>query len=76
MLHEETDVILSQYGLLKVSDEVYKKLDKDYIISEKKESYGYACFTNQKQYYIENYPEIVVENGNIDELILMMTGGK
>ena len=76
MLHEETDVILSQYGLLKVSDEAYKKLDKDYIISEKKESYGYACFTNQKKYYLENYPEIVVENGNIDELILMMTGGK
>ena len=30
---------------------------------------------NHKNFYQENCPGIVVENGNIDELILMMTGG-
>ena len=33
-------------------------------------------YYNQKQYYIENYPDCVVEKGNIDELILMMIKGE
>ena len=28
-----------------------------------------------RRFYQENYPQIVVEQGGIDELILMMTGG-
>lgn len=75
MLHEETDVILDQYGILKVNEAKYTSLDKSYILKSQKERYGYACFTNEKRYYQENYPGIVIENGGIDELILMMTGG-
>ena len=45
-------------------------------ISSKKESYGYACLTDKKQYYRENEPDLVMENGSIDELILMMNGGR
>lgn len=75
ILHEDTDVIMEQYGILKVNEEQYAGLDKAYIKRSQKESYGYACFTGDKRYYQENYPGIVVENGGIDELILMMTGG-
>lgn len=45
------------------------------IIKTKKECYGYACFVSSKAFYKENYPDITVENGGIDELILMMAGG-
>ena len=76
LLHEDTDVLLSDYALLKVSGEEYERLDKQYLLRKKKESYGYACLTNQKQYYRENYPNIVMEKGNIDELIVMMAGGE
>ncbi len=76
VLHEDTDTILSNYALLKTDEETYARLDKSYILSTKKESFGYACFTNEKQFYLENYPDIVVENGRIDDLILMMTGGR
>lgn len=76
ILHEETDKIMGQYGLLKVEEAMYAKLDKSNIIKTKKTDYGYECFTSEKQFYIDNYPGLVVENGNIDELILMMTGGK
>ena len=76
ILHEDTDVILGSCGILKVSNEEYEKLDRRYILSTKKEAFGYACFTREKQFYAENYPGIVIENGSIDELILMMTGGK
>ena len=75
MLHEETDVILEQYGVLKVTKEQYEILDKAAILKIQKEPYGYACLTNDRNYYLENYPKMAVENGSIDELILMMTGG-
>lgn len=75
ILHEDTDVILAQYGVLKVNEEQYVTLDQRAILKVQKENYGYACFTNDRQFYQENYPQIAVENGGIDELILMMTGG-
>ena len=76
ILHEDTDVLLSDYGLLKADREQYAGLDKEYILRRKKESYGYSCLTNQKQYYVENYPGIVIEKGNIDEVITMMIRGE
>ena len=53
-----------------------KKLDKSYIIRSKKENFGYSCLTNEKQFYEENYPDVVIEKGSIDELIMMMIRGE
>lgn len=76
VLHEETDVLLSDYALLKVTDEQYEHLDKQYIFKVKKETYGYSCLTNQKTFYMENYPDVTIENGSIDEVISMMVRGQ
>ncbi|MCR1926884.1 ABC transporter ATP-binding protein [Enterococcus gallinarum] len=76
ILHEETDVLLSDYALLKVDPEQYKELDKQFILRYKEESYGYSCLTNQKQFYMENFPKIVIEKGSIDEVIMMMVRGR
>lgn len=75
ILHEDTDVLLSDCALLKVDAEQYRELDKQFILRTKKEAYGYSCLTNQKQYYMENYPKIVIEKGTIDEVITMMIRG-
>lgn len=72
ILHEDTDVLLSDYAVLKVSEEEYEKLDQQYLIKIRKEAYGYRCLTNQKQFYMENYPDVVIENGKIDDLVVMM----
>ena len=76
VLHEAMDTILEKYAVLKVSEEQYQAVDKRYLLKEKKEFFGVACLTNEKQYYIENYPEIVVESGSLDQVILMLTGGE
>ncbi|MBQ0059765.1 MAG: ABC transporter ATP-binding protein [Lachnospiraceae bacterium] len=75
ILHEDTDVILGQCGVLKVDAQTYQTLDKNYLVKSVKTPYGYACFTKEKRYYQDNYPGMVIENGSIDELILMLTGG-
>ncbi len=76
ILHEETDTLLNEYGLVKADERQFAGLDKEHILRVKKEMFGYACLTNQRQYYMENYPELVVEKGNLDEVITMMSGGK
>lgn len=74
ILHEETDNLLNRYGLLKVTPEQYAGLDQAYILKSRREDFGYSCLTDQKQFYVENYPNIVIERGSIDELIMMMNG--
>ena len=36
LLHEETDKLLDQYGLLKVKADQYEALEKEYILALKK----------------------------------------
>lgn len=76
IMHEDVDVLLSQYGILKPTAEQYALLDKKYVLKAKKEPYGYRCLTNERQFYMENYPDMVVEKGNIDDMILVMVRGE
>ena len=76
VLHEDTDCLLGSYGILKPTPEQYVKLDKSYIMKTKKEAYGYRCLTNERQFYLENYPDVVMEKGNLDEMILLMVRGE
>ncbi|MBP8969867.1 MAG: ABC transporter ATP-binding protein [Lachnospiraceae bacterium] len=75
ILHEDTDVLLGNYGLVKVGEEEYGSLDKKYILASQKDSYSYTCLTSEKQFYVENYPKAVVENAHIDDIIVLMLGG-
>ena len=75
ILHEDTDVLLSDYGILKVDETQFEKLDRKYLLCWKKESYGYECLTKEKRFYMENYPQIVVEKGNIDDVMVLMISG-
>lgn len=75
-LHEETDVLLDEYGVLKVTQEQYQELEKKYVLRSRKERYGYSCLTKEKQFYMENYPGIVIEKGTVDEIIKMMSKGE
>lgn len=76
VLHEDMDNLLNEYGLIKADDSQYTKLDKEHILSVRRTPYGYDCLTDQGRFYKENYPDLIVENGSLDETITMMTGGK
>lgn len=76
IFHEETDILLSDYAILKISKEKLHEIDQHYILKIKEETFGYSCLTKEKQFYLDNYPDVVVENGTIDELITMMIRGE
>ena len=66
---------MESFLYLKVDNKQMKEMDLSYILRKKKEVFGYTLLTNQKQFYLENYPDIVIENNNIDEFIYMMIKG-
>lgn len=76
LFHEDTDVILSEYAMLKVNEEQYQTLDKTYLLYQKKVPFGYELLTKERQYYLENYPGIVIEKGSIDEVVLFIMKGE
>ena len=48
ILHETMDTILNDYGVIKVTEEQWKKLDKSYLLKKKKESYYDADQSGKK----------------------------
>lgn len=76
VLHEDTDILLSEYGVLKATPEQLKSIDPSYLLKVKKEPFGYSVLTNQKRFYQENYPQLAVEKGSIDDVIMLMVSGK
>ena len=76
IFHEDTDVLLGEYGTLKLDEDQYKEIDKTQLIYMKKETFGYLCLTKNKQYYLDNYPEYVIEKGNIDDVVTIIEKGE
>ncbi len=74
--HEDTDRLQSDYAVLKVSPQDYAALDMSYITRRRKESFGWSLLTDQKRYYAENCPHLVIERITLDEFILMMLKGE
>lgn len=76
ILHEACDTLFNQYGILKITPHQFEKIDKSYLVKIKKEPYGYCCLCSQRQYYQENYPDIVIEKNSIDDLFTLMIRGE
>ena len=81
ILHEDMYKLLDLYGVIKANEEQYENLKSDtnyknIILCCEKEKYGYKCITNDRKYIVDNYPEIVIEKGNIDELIIVLVKGE
>lgn len=81
IMHEDMYKLLDLYGVIKANEEQYENLKSDtnyknIILCCDKEKYGYKCITNDRKYIVDNYPEIVIEKGNIDELIMVLVKGE
>ena len=75
LLHEETDRLLDAYGVLKVDEEGLGQLDRDFLLYRKRTNYGYDLLTDQRLFYMENYPKVIVEKPTIDQIMLMIMDG-
>lgn len=76
ILHEDTDILLSTYGIIKADEKQYQNIEKLHLLRAKKEEFGYCLLTCNRQFYQENHPELIVEKSGIDDVILIMTKGE
>ena len=76
ILHEDTDTLLGEYGIIKVSAEDYTTISKDHILYVKQESFGYRLLTDCRSFYMDNYPTLVIEKSGIDDIILIIISGQ
>ncbi|MBQ1834735.1 MAG: ABC transporter ATP-binding protein, partial [Oscillospiraceae bacterium] len=76
VFHEDTDKLMSDYAIIKLDEEQLSALDQRYILRRLKENYGYRLLTDQRRYYRENYPNLVVERASMDEFIMLMLKGE
>ena len=74
VLHENTDTITDDYGLVKCTEEQFENLDKEYVKGVKKAPYGRDVLVSQKRYYLENYPALAVEDGTLDQCLIVLAG--
>ena len=64
------------YGILKVDETQYEKLDQTHLLARRRESFGYSVLVGERQYYQDNYPDYIMEKSSIDDVIIMMTKGE
>lgn len=74
VLHENTDTITDDYGLVKCTDEQFEKLDKEYVRGFRNAPYGKDVLVSQKRFYMENYPALAVEDGTLDQCLIVLAG--
>lgn len=76
IFHEDTDVLLDSYGILKVNEKQFQKMDREYIMAYRREHFGYEVLTKERQYYLDNHPDLVMEKGSIDEAMSILVKGE
>ena len=76
LLHEETDNLINNYAVLKVNEEQFQTIDKDLLIQYEKEPYGYQCLVRERQYFTDNFKDIVIERCSIDDIVTLLSKGE
>ena len=74
VLHESEESIANHYGTVQIPFELFDTIDTTRISGHKKEMFGYACVTNDKEYFARKYPELKVKPATIDDLIILLGG--
>ena len=75
LLEDECQEILNNYGILKCSLEEFAKIDKDDIISYKKNKYNCEILINNRSKLKKKYKDFVVDKVTLEELMVLMIKG-
>lgn len=72
VLCQDMDVLRDECGLVKVPAGMRDSVDLRGALSQKREADGsVTALVRDRQYYAENYPQLVLERGSLDEALMM-----
>lgn len=75
IIHETMDALLSEYGLLKLTDREFETVPLEGVVAKQKTAAGWQVLVRDRQYYLDNFPQLVLEKGDVDDLLLMAEEG-
>ncbi|WFA09052.1 ABC transporter ATP-binding protein [Tissierella sp. Yu-01] len=70
ILSEPKDDILNNYGVVKCKAGDFDKLDKNHIISYRKNRFGYEVLINNKQNNKGAYNDLIIDSVNLEDVML------
>lgn len=76
VLHDDIESLKNNYAILSVPENRIPDIDFREVVTRKKISSGEKVLIKDRQYYEDNYPQMIEEKGNIDDLLLMFEGDK
>ena len=74
IFHEFINNIRNHYSILRLDNEQFRNINKEFLMKISRENYGFVCLTNEKGFYEKNYKDIIIEQCSVD-MILNMLGG-
>lgn len=75
IMDKTRDEILDNYGILKCDLDYFEKIDKEDIISYKKNRYDYEILVSDKNKIAKKYKDCIVDKVTLEELMLLMIKG-
>ena len=77
VLDKSRDDILDNYGILKCNIDEFEKIDKNDIVSFKKNKYDYQILVNDINHCKTKYSNFIIDKITLEDLMLLMIkGGK
>ena len=73
---KEKDDILDNYGIVKCSDNDFKKISKNNIISYLKNKYNYEVLVNDRKNIKKNNSNLVVDKATLEDIMLLIVKGE
>ena len=76
LLNKTRDEILDNYGILKCDIDSFNKIDKNDIVSYKKNKYDYQILVNNKDKIHKKYKDFILDKITLDDLMVLMIKGE
>lgn len=70
------DELSYNMGIVKCEKKEFENIDKDFIVSYRKNNFGYEILTNKKEMFIDKYQDIVVDKASIEDIMLFYIRGE
>lgn len=76
ILSDKKDNLIYDYAILRCSEKQFDEIYKDDIISYQKKDYQVNVLVNNKRKQKIKYPNIIIDNPKIDEIMLLLVRGE
>ncbi len=73
ILTEEKDTLLYQYGIARMKQSDFEKLDPSEYLAARKRGLQMEALVQNKERFTRKYPDIVMDNATIDEILPLLT---